>query len=383
MIDRTVPDSFDSADRPRARMRKYIGLLVAVALLAGGWSAFWYYAVGRAEQAIAGWKAREAQVGRIYTCGQETLSGFPFRIEVRCDLARAEFRQITPSLDIKTTDILVAAQIYEPTLLISEFTGPMTIAEASHAPNLIANWKLGQTSVRGTPNSPERISIVLDQPAVDRLTPSGTEPFSKADRFELHGRMLEGSASKNPVIEIVLRTVQASLPGVSPLAVTPIDSDIDAVLRGLKDFAPKPWAARFREIQESGGSIDIPQARVQQGETIAVGRGNLTVNANGRLEGQLQVTVAGVEAFLNAIGADRIAASNPNVDRLAGTLDRLVPGLGAAARQHAGSGIAAGLNMIGEPTTLEGRKAVSLPLRFDNGAMFLGPVPIGVTPALF
>jgi hypothetical protein len=24
-----------------------------------------------------------------------------------------------------------------------------------------------------------------------------------------------------------------------------------------------------------------------------------------------------------------------------------------------------------------------LPLRFDDGAMFLGPIPLGVTPALF
>ena len=30
---------------------------------------------------------------------------------------------------------------------------------------------------------------------------------------------------------------------------------------------------------------------------------------------------------------------------------------------------------------LEGRKAVSLPLRFSDGAVFLGPVPLGVIPA--
>src|SRR5581483_1734149 len=269
MIDRTAPDSARRADRSRSTIRKYIGLVVVVVLLAAGWSGFWYYAVGKAEQAIAGWKAREAKVGRIYTCGQETLSGFPFRIEVRCDLARAEFTQVTPKLDIKTTGVLVAAQIYQPTLLISEFTGPLSVAEAGKPPSFIANWKLGQTSVRGTPNAPERVSIVLDGPSVVRMTSSGTEPFAKADHFELHGRMLEGSASKNPVIEVALRSTQASLPGVNPLMVAPIDSEIDAVLRGLKDFGPKSWADRFREIQASGGSIDIPQARVQQGDTIA------------------------------------------------------------------------------------------------------------------
>ena len=37
---------------------------------------------------------------------------------------------------------------------------------------------------------------------------------------------------------------------------------------GLKDFAPKPWPERFREIQAAGGRLDFTQSRVQQGETI-------------------------------------------------------------------------------------------------------------------
>jgi len=380
----THPGSNDtSAPVARSGVRKYIVLLVLVALVVGGWSGFWFYAASRAEQAIAGWKAREAKVGRVYSCGQEAMGGFPFRIEVRCHRARAELTGFSPQLDLNTTDILVAAQIYQPTLLISEFTGPMTIAERGQAPSFTANWKLGQTSVRGTPNAPERVSIVVDAPALDRVSGGANEPWLRANRIELHGRMLEGSARNRPVIELALHTVRAAVPGLHPLTVAPMDSDIDAVLRGLNDFSPKPWPARFREIQENGGSIDIPRARVQQGETIAVGSGNLTINANGHLDGQLRLTVAGIEPFLNAIGADRIAASNPNVDRLAGSLDRLMPGLGGLARQRAGSGIAAGLNFIGEQTTLEGKKAVALPLRFNDGAVFLGPIPLGMTAALF
>ncbi len=71
------------------------------------------------------------------------------------------------------------------------------------------------------------------------------------------------------------------------------------------------------------------------------------------------------------------------VDRLAGTLDRLIPGLGAAARAQAGAGVMAGMNLIGEQTILEGRPAVAVPLRFTNGAMYLGPLQLGQTPALF
>jgi hypothetical protein len=53
------------------------------------------------------------------------------------------------------------------------------------------------------------------------------------------------------------------------------------------------------------------------------------------------------------------------------------------ARQQAGANISLGINLLGEPATLEGKKAVTLPLRFTDGAVFLGPVPIGDTPALF
>jgi hypothetical protein len=71
------------------------------------------------------------------------------------------------------------------------------------------------------------------------------------------------------------------------------------------------------------------------------------------------------------------------VDKLAGALDRLAPGLGNVARQQAGSTISAGINLLGEQTTLEGHRAVTVPLRFDDGVMMLGPIKIGNAPPLF
>jgi hypothetical protein len=45
--------------------------------------------------------------------------------------------------------------------------------------------------------------------------------------------------------------------------------------------------------------------------------------------------------------------------------------------------VIAGMNLIGEQTTLEGRKAVAVPLRLTDGAIHLGPILIGHAPALF
>jgi hypothetical protein len=368
----------------RRRTWRYIATLVLFAVLIGGWSWLWHYSAGRAEAAIDGWRAREAKAGRIYSCGSQSIGGYPFRIEVNCDNASALFRSNQPPLEIKTSGMLIAAQIYQPDLLISEFHGPLSIAEPGHAPSIIVNWKLFQSSVRGTPSAPERVSLVFDKPVVDRMDGGAQQKLLQARHIEIHGRIAAGSAANRPVIEIALRLDQAFSPGLHPAAVQPVDADITAVLRGLNDFSPRSWPQRFREMQAAGGRIDISQARVQQGETIAIGGGSLSLNADGRLEGQLRVTIAGLEPFLTAIGAQQMVQASPTMDRLSGALDRLAPGLGNVARQQAtSSNLSVGINMLGEQTTLEGKRAVTLPLRFDDGVVLLGPIRLGSAPALF
>jgi len=368
----------------RLRKRRYIGTLILFLALVGGWSYLWYYATGKAEVAIDGWRAREAKAGRIYTCGSQSIGGYPFRIEVTCDKAAAGFRSNQPPVEIKISSILVAAQLYQPTLLISDFYGPLTIADLGHAPNIIVNWKLAQSSVRGTPSAPERISLVFDQPVVERINGNNRQSVLKAQHIEVHGRLAGGSVTNKPIIETVLRLRAAAAPELHPAAAMPIDADITTLLRGLNDFSPKPWSARFRELQAVDGRVDITQARVQQGDTIAVGDGTLSLNTSGRLQGQLRVTVANIEPFLAAVGTPQVVQNSPDMDRLSGALDRLLPGLGNVARQQAtSSNLSLGINLLGEQTTLEGKRAVTLPLRFDDGSVFLGPIWIGNTPAMF
>jgi len=370
--------------RPRSRaVRRYTILLVLIIAAVAGWSWFWKYAAAKAEVAMEGWRAREAKVGRIYKCGSQSTGGYPFRIEVDCDAASAEFRSNQPPVEVKAGKVLVVAQVYRPGLLISEFHGPLTIADLGQVPKIVANWKLAQSSVRGTPRAPERVSIVVDEPVVNLVSNGAETNLLRAQRVEVHGRIAEGSAADNPVIEVVLRLAQASAPAFNPATVRPLDAEIIGVMRGLGDFSPKPWHERFRELQQRGGRIDIAQARFAQGETLAVGSGSLAIDRNGQLDGQIEVTVAGLEPFLVSIGAQQAIQKSPNMDKFAGMLDRISPGLGQAAREQAGANLAVGINMLGKPATLEGRRAVTLPLRLKDGTAYLGPIPLGSTPQLF
>ena len=90
------------------------------------------------ERTIEGWKAREAQAGRVYACATQTIGGFPFGIELRCADAHAELTSTQPPLSVKARDMLVSAQVWQPTVLTTEFVGPLTIAEPGKAVTISA-----------------------------------------------------------------------------------------------------------------------------------------------------------------------------------------------------------------------------------------------------
>src|SRR5213082_2542600 len=69
--------------RPRLSRRSWQAILpLALFLaLAAGWTVLWFHASSVAQAAIAAWREREAELGRVYTCASEDLGGYPFRIE--------------------------------------------------------------------------------------------------------------------------------------------------------------------------------------------------------------------------------------------------------------------------------------------------------------
>jgi hypothetical protein len=390
------------------RRRPLWGLFVAPVLLliaAIAWSAFWFYAASQVDVRADAWRAREAKSGRIYDCANHSVTGFPFRLEVRCGDASVklvsqsagQLASQTP-IEAKLGQILIVAQVYEPEHLIAEFTAPATISDRAGGQSFAVNWRVGRSSVIGLPGVPQRVSIVFDDPALDRIDGSMHVPLAGAKHVELHGRLAEGSLADHTVIESVLEIRGGSIKGLHPLLEDPFDADVRALLSGLKDFSPKPWPVRFRELQAAGGHVEIEQSRLQQGDLIGIANGTLGLSPSGHLEGELQMTVAGIEKVIPALGIDKMledgvpqstldrvapGVKTQDISNLMGALDRAIPGLGKVVKQNANVGVAAGINALGKDATLEGKKARTFPLRFVDGAVFLGPLKVAQTPPLF
>jgi hypothetical protein len=390
------------------RQRALWRLFLAPALLliaAVAWSAFWFFAASEVGVKADAWRAQEAKSGRIYDCGKRTVAGFPFRLEVRCEdasvaLVSQRAGQATTSVPVtaKLREVLVVAQVYDPNLVIAEFAAPATIADRGAQASFVASWSKGRSSVVGLPAVPQRASIVFDDPLIDRVAGSSQVPLAGAKHVELHGRIAEGSPSDSPVLETALQISAGSIKGSHPLLAEAFDADVRAMVHGLRDLSPKPWPERFREIQATGGHVEIVQSRIQQGDLVAVATGSLGLSPSGCLDGELQMTVAGLEKVVAALGIDKMleqgvpqstldrvapGVRTQDINNLMGALDRAIPGLGKVVKQNANVGVAAGLGALGKDAVLEGRKARSFPLRFSDGAVFLGPLQVAQIPPLF
>jgi len=392
-------------DTSRRRSRWPLFLMPILLLIAAAaWSAFWFFAVSQAEVKADAWRAQEAKSGRSYTCAKQSIGGYPFRLEMRCDGARVTLTSQTADaaaipVTINLGEILAVAQIYDPKLLIAEFHAPATISETPNAPAMQVNWTTARASVVGLPAIPQRASIVFDDVAIDRTNNSAVQvPVARAKHVELHGRLAEGSTLKDPVIETVLQIHAGSVQDVHPVLARPFAADIHAKLSGLKDVAPKPWPQRLRELQANGGHVEIVQSRIQQDDLVAVAAGTLELNSQGQITGELQMTVTGIEKIIPALGIekmleegvpqatlDRVApgVKSQDVTNLLGALDKAIPGLGKVVKQNANAGVAAGINALGKEATLEGKPARTFPLRFADGMVYLGPLKVGQVPPLF
>jgi hypothetical protein len=354
--------------------------VAAIILLAALWSGLWYVSASVADRALAGWVEREAAAGRAYSCGSETIGGFPIDVRARCTDVTGEIKNSQPPYSVSAKALDFVAEVYRPTRLVGEVTGPLTIATAGQPPSLTADWARARLAVSGVPPYPDTLSFELSAPHLDR---AGGESLFNAKRADFSGRIAEGSPRDHPVLDLTLHLAGASA-RFHPLIGQPIDGDINAIVRGLTDLSPKPWADRMREMQAAGGGIEIKSFRFTQANAIVVGAGTLALSPEGKLNGAVRVAIVGIEQIVPVLGIDRMIGQG--IDQLSGgsrTLDRLVPGLSETIRETANASVIENLKKMGEPTAIDNRPAILLPLRFVNGTIYLGMVRVGEAPALF
>jgi hypothetical protein len=354
-------------------------------LVAGGaWSATWFYAVRTTETAIASWIDSEAKAGRDYSCGSRSVGGFPLSVEVSCTALQATVAMSDQStLVVNAKSLRTVASIVNPGTLVTNISGPVSVTSSSQSATLVGNWSRAQMTLHGQPASPSQVSVVMDNPEFYRVAQGSDEHVLAGGRIEFNA-----TANGASVINIAAHAVDVSIPEGGPITSRPFVADISATFHDVDNRTPQMFAARLRDWQSRGGRLEVAEARIQQGDALATGAGQIRLSDSGGVEGALRVNTAGLyqrvaqsyirdgqsgarerERLAQAVlGGPRTHTRSLGNTQLDQSADRDAGRSGERQRQP----------LVPQPV---GNLEISI--RFMDGAVFLDSTGLGKIPPLF
>lgn len=333
-------------------MRYYL-LLGAVIAAALAYSGFWFYAADRFEDGIDQWAVAQRTQDVSVDYGAIDRSGFPFRLETTVAEPRIglptqrgglswQGRQIASLTHLwNLRHFLVSAKgphridFVDPRGTARAFTGQTTRALASYQQDGDGRLALFSVDIRDA-----------------EFTEAATSARLWAKRAQLHvrpGTVAEASldiAVKGEALEL---ENLIAMPAPVALALLQLDASIVGRLDGA--LTPASIAA----WRDEGGTIEIRNLQVDWADVRINLAGSIALDREMRPIGALTAQINGHQALLDAL-----------VDA------------GQMAEDDAGSA-----KSVLDLLTIAGGGVLSVPVRMQDGVLFLGPVRLARLNPLF
>lgn len=334
----------DTAPQPRSRKGLYIPLLLLV-LVCVGWAGFWHFARSRAIDVMDAWMAREARLGRAWSCPERAVGGFPFRFEVTC--TNPAFTSSEPSRMGAGTlgGLAVTARVVDPRQVIAAFTGPLKwTSEVGDTVELA--FASARASYRGAPQALEDLGIEFDKPALTWRAP-GLEPQTlSAGKAEFHMRRAPGDEVATD-IALIASAMQSDLLNTVLSENSPGRIDFRTRLTKLLPAPPRNWRETLELWRVAGGEARVEKLSLAKGPLTLEATGSLKLDDLRRLDGEIAGQAQGIDVLLRAFG------------------------MGGGG----GGGLLGAILGGGRPNAPAQARPLPFSLRFAEGRMFIGPIP--------
>ncbi len=354
--NRVTPDGA----RP-TRRRTRLGLFlpyILLAVLAAAWSAGWFWIRGKAEAEIDGWTAREAAAGRTWTCDQRSITGYPFRVELRC----ASLALSRSDGGFRLGPTTVVAQVYQPRLVILQSQGPFHVQQGDLTGDV--TWRSLQGSFHGAAEGFTRASLVVDDPNVT-VAGAGMQTVAVAGRhLELHARPDPVRYGTEGAVDVSLQLAQAAVPLLDAMTGgnAPLDASLDATVSHATVIGTGAVPRELEKWRQAGGVLDLGALSLAKGDQRIQARGAVALDDAHRPTGQIDLRAAGVDGLIGTIVGQRFGSKEGAL------VGQLVGGL---------LGLGRGRTPLDQPPSESGPPLKALPpLKLVDGQVLFSGFPI-------
>jgi hypothetical protein len=348
------------AAKPR-RLWLYLPF-AALMVLALGWTGLWFYGRHRIGQELDNQFARQASLGRVWSCPDRRIGGYPFRIEISCEKPtfaadRGQNGAVAGTLG-RLSVTAQTAGVVSLAHIVGRFDGPLVLNEEGFGRTTI-NWTSALASLRGFRNRLERVSLDLTAPEA-LVEPRGGEPVRlKAAAIEAHLR--EGVLPADPgTYDVAFRMTQAEVPPLDAMLGSrdPVNLLLDGKILNVGPIDRRDWRATIENWRTRNGVFRVEQFNLTKGVPRLEAKGELRLDALKRLEGRLDANFVNAGPLLQQFGIGL--------------------GDGAAGRLGGGAGALLGGLLGGTRPPAEGQRDrnLRLPLVLGDGRVAVGPFRI-------
>jgi hypothetical protein len=355
-----LPTTPPAATLPSRRSSRRVFLPSAIlGVVIVAWSGFWWYACTRVQGEWDNFVARQAELGRQITCGDQGLAGYPFRLEMHCGGPQVVSTKPGQAFSLTLGDLNAVAQVYQPNKAVLEAKGPLTLID-NDGSKITASWQSAEASMAIWTSGPQNADVVIKN--LDASANRGGEalPLFSGTNIEAHIRVAEGANAAPGAYDLVAKADAAAIPLLDARLgnPAPLSAQVQGTITKM-DLRPQPLPERLRTWAAEGGTLTIVLAQVNRGPTSVKATGTVALDTEGRPAGDLVMALAGVNELTNTLSQSG-----------------LVPGKFTSL-------IGVGLQMLGKPSNIDGKAAVEVPLKLNNGRVSIGAFPAGKLPSLF
>ena len=272
-------------------------LLVLLAIAVSIW---WLIASNMAAKEFDRIRSAEATRGRLWSCGEIAMGGFPFRIEAECRQAKLMVLGDHPTT-ITANRYVVVSQIYQPSLLLLEIDAPLSVTGANGSATTV-NWSLFRASVH-LESSLEADRISLEANDVI-MKPSAQNEAAQFAHFEAHFRKRPVETGSSSDIEFSVDLSKALLASLGGAAFDGhVSGRVDQGVVFLEQMGP-PALENWRKAE---GKLVIDQLTMKRGDQHLSVSGVVTLDEQRRPSGKVDLAATGLRDLLKQTDMGQLA----------------------------------------------------------------------------
>jgi hypothetical protein len=280
--------------------RRIIILGAVVVLVAALWSGAWLWAAGKISDYRQTLAAADGTSLANVKCGTFSVGGFPFGFDVTCADATVTYQDLT----VTAAGIKASAEVYNPFFVLAFVQSPVGVSDAFTGSQSRVDFAAGNASIRLDGWRIARLSAVVEKPVwndtvlEDRL-------IAKADHVEAH--LLDEPQKHDPKAGLATLAEYATASNVNAPGFTiasgqvTFEGEVSNISDDVRTYDQPDLLQRW---QQAGGVFTVRKLDGTDGARFLKATGNLSLDSQGRVQGQVKVNSKGVVETLGPMIPD-------------------------------------------------------------------------------